>query len=228
MVGISHSVSRQRGRGSHLVYYRSYDWSPLAAASSGKIEAPARLGTSGGTRGLEAHSPKSIASALSHELDELFVRSDQSSFPHMHDLDRDWPGTGTFSVRLSRDVGPTRVASGARTNAPADLRILGLGRRAAPVSRHPTVDGPRCVASFRKAASAISQPSTIYVIQLLSRPITIVCLVSTVAAGVIWAPMAPLFNYARRWRTSLIGDAFRASNTIAATVSILLIDARRR
>ena len=73
----------------------------------------------------------------------------------MHDLDRDWPGTGTVSLRLSWDVGAIGVAAGARTNAPAGLRILGLGRRAAPLSGDPRVDGPRCLASSRKTSATI-------------------------------------------------------------------------
>src|SRR5436190_5143133 len=197
MVGISHSVNRQCGRSRHLVFYRSNDWSPLAAASSGKVEATARLRTGGGARRLEAHSLESVASALSHKLNELFVRPDQNSFPHMHDLDRDWPGTGTVSVRLSWDVGAIGVAAGARTNAPAGLRILGLGRRAAPLSGDPRVDGPRCLASSRKTSATIGcfargcvMPSN------FARVLNVyyIMVVSPIRAGRIFGKMAAPFR----------------------------------
>src|SRR5437870_3259933 len=132
MVGIPDCADWQCDRCRHFIF----DWpnhraAALAATSSRKIERPARLGAGGRTRRLETYSSQSIASTLSHQFDELFVWPDQDSVSHLHDLDHDWAGAGTFSLCLSWDVGPIGPTTRSRTDSSASIRILGLGRRAA-------------------------------------------------------------------------------------------------
>src|SRR5438552_168662 len=148
MVGIPDCADWQCGWCGHFIF----DWpnyrAALAATSSRKVERPARLGAGGRTRRLEAYSSQSIASALSHQLDELFVWPDQNSLPYLHDLDRYWPGAGAFSLCLSWDVGSTGLATRSRTDSSASIRILGLGRRAARFLGDSGADG-----SYRNACA---------------------------------------------------------------------------
>src|SRR5205823_6576025 len=120
-----------RGRCRHFIF----DWpnrrAALAGTASRKIEEPSRARTGGGTRRLEAHSSQPIASAFSQQFDELFIRPDQNSLSHLHDLDRNRTGARAFSLCLSWNAGAVGPAPSSRTNASANVRVLGLGRRAA-------------------------------------------------------------------------------------------------
>ena len=89
--------------------------------------------TGSGTRGLEAHSPEPVASPLSHKFDELFVRSDQTSFSHMYDLDRDWTSSGKLFCTLIWVIGPIgewRLARG--QTHPRVYKNIGSGRVVTP------------------------------------------------------------------------------------------------
>src|SRR5437867_1820654 len=98
MVGIPDRADRQCGWCCHFILDWPNRWAALAATPSRKIEETSRVRTGRGTRRLEAHSSQPIASAFSHQFDELFIRPNQNSVSHLHDLDRGWPGAGTLSL----------------------------------------------------------------------------------------------------------------------------------
>lgn len=146
MVGIFHCVNRQRDGCSDFIFDRADDRAPVVATSSGKITEASCVGTGSRTGRLEVNFAEPTASAVSQQLDELPLWANQDSLSHMHGLDRDWPGAGAVSLRVSRDSGTIRVAAGPRGNSPASLRILGLGRRTAGLTGNFGADGPDSIA----------------------------------------------------------------------------------
>src|SRR2546430_7021125 len=104
MVGIPDCADRQCGRCGHFIFDWPNDRQALAATSLRKIEEPPRARTGGGARRVEAHSTQPIASAFSHQFDELFILPYQNSVSNMNYLDCNLPGAGTPSPCVSWDA----------------------------------------------------------------------------------------------------------------------------
>ena len=146
MVGIPDCADWQCGRCGHFIFDWPNDRQALAATSLRKIEKPPRARTGGGARRVEAHSPQPIASAFSHQFDELFIWTNQNSVSNMHDLDCNWPGAGTLSLCVSWNAWTTGAEARSRTDTSEDVRILGLGWRTTYFLGDPRADGPHCIA----------------------------------------------------------------------------------
>src|SRR5690349_11857537 len=148
MVGICHCVDRQRGWCGDFISYWPDNRAPVAATSSGEVTEATCIGTGGGTRWLETDFAQSTASAVSQQFDELPLRVNKNSLPHMHDLDCNRPGAGFVSLRLSGDAWTTGAAIGARRNSSASLRVLGLGWWIVGFAGNSGTNGPDSIARF--------------------------------------------------------------------------------
>ena len=146
MVGIPDCADWQCGRCGHFIFDWPNDRQALAATSPRKIEEPPRARTGGGARRVEAHSSQPIASAFSHQFDELFIWPDQDSVSNMYDLDCNRPGAGTLSLCVSWNAWTIGAEARSGTDPSADVRILGLGWRTTYFLGDPRADGPHCIA----------------------------------------------------------------------------------
>ena len=75
---------------------------------------------------MEDHSSEPTASIVPDESPKLFVWTNEDSISNMYVMDCHWPSAWVVSVFVSGDVRPIRVEFGARKNASAYDRILGL------------------------------------------------------------------------------------------------------
>src|SRR5205823_5407195 len=80
-------------------------------------------------RRLENCCAKPTASLFPDQSCHLPLWPNLYTLPHLHALGNDRTHTGTFPLRLPRDIGPVRPQSRARQNSSTHGRILDLGRR---------------------------------------------------------------------------------------------------
>src|ERR1700674_2282313 len=76
---------------------------------------------------MEDHSAQSIASALPHQLVELFVRAYPDSFSCLHTLGRDRTSAGPVPLFVSGNARSVGIESSSRNDASARRRVFYLG-----------------------------------------------------------------------------------------------------